>query len=66
MSVLRMAATAAEPTSGVAALGWLLPLNQQSLNDCCDQEQTVKNISGCFSEPQELTQPAWSLVDNGI
>ena len=26
MSVLRMAATAAEPTSGVAALGWLLPL----------------------------------------
>ena len=56
---------AAEQTSGVAASGWLLSLNTQWLNDCCDQEQTVKNITGRFSAPQELTQLPWSLVDNG-
>jgi len=49
-----------------SALGWLLSLNMQSFNDCCDREQTVKNITRRFSEPQELTQLAWSLVDNGI
>jgi len=28
--------------------GWLLSLNMQSLNDCCDREQTMKNITGRF------------------
>jgi hypothetical protein len=36
--------------------GWLLPLNPQSLTDCCDQEQTVKNITARCSAPQELTR----------
>jgi hypothetical protein len=51
---------------GWAASGWLLSLNTQSLNDCCDQEQTVKNITAPCSAPQELTQPPWSIVDNGV
>jgi hypothetical protein len=38
-----------------AALGWLLPLNLQSSNDGCDQEQTVKNIAAQCSGLQELT-----------
>ena len=33
----------------------------QSLNDCCDREQTVKNITGRFPEPQELTQLAMAV-----
>ncbi|WP_139235550.1 hypothetical protein [Paenacidovorax caeni] len=49
-----------------AALGWLLTLNPQTLNDCFDQELTKKNIHGLFSVAQELIQPAWSLVDIGI
>ena len=61
-----MTATAAEPTSDVAASGWLLTLNPQTLNDCFDQELTKKNIHGLFSVAQELIQPAWSLVDIGI
>jgi hypothetical protein len=61
-----MAANAALPFYGPAASGWLLSLNTQSLNDCCDREQTVKNITGRFSAPQELTQLPWSLVDNGV
>jgi hypothetical protein len=44
----------------------LLTLNPQTLNDCFDQELTKKNIAGLFSVAQELIQPAWSLVDNGI
>lgn len=40
---------------GVAASGWLLPLNLQSSNDGCDQEQTVKNIAAQCSGLQELT-----------
>jgi len=44
----------------------LLSLDPQYLNDFCDRKQAVKNITGRFSEPQELTQLAWSLVDNGI
>ena len=31
-----------------AASGWLLSLDPKSLNDCCDREQTVKNITGRF------------------
>ena len=50
----------------MTARGWLLSLNMQSLNDCCDREQTVKNITGRFPEPQELTQLPWSLVDTCI
>ena len=61
-----MTAPAAEPTSDVAASGWLLTLKLQSLNDCFDREQTEKSITGRFFEPQELTQLAWSLVDNVI
>ncbi|WP_143225916.1 hypothetical protein [Acidovorax sp. 56] len=30
------------------ATGWLLSLDPKSLNDCCDREQTVKNITGRF------------------
>ena len=30
------------------APGWLLTLDRRSLNDCCDKEQTVKNIAGSF------------------
>lgn len=51
---------------GWTASGWLLSLDTQSLNDCCGREQTVKNITGSFPEPQELTQLLWSLVGNGI
>jgi hypothetical protein len=50
----------------MTARGWLLTLNPKSLNDCCDREQTVKNITGRLSEPQELTPLPWSLVDNCI
>lgn len=32
----------------MTAIGWLLSLNTQPLNDCCDHEQTVKNIPGAF------------------
>lgn len=53
-------------TTRTTASGWLLSLNTQSLNDCCDRELTLKNITERFSEPQELTQLPWSLVDNGI
>jgi len=63
---MRPTAAAAEQTSGAAASGWLLSLNQQPLSDYCDREQTVKNITGRFSALQELTQLPWSLVDNGI
>lgn len=33
-----------------SASGWLLSLNTLSLNDCCDQKQTVKSITGRFYE----------------
>jgi len=39
----QITATAAKATSG-----WLLSLDPQSLNDCCDREQTMKNITGHF------------------
>jgi len=43
-----MTAIAAELTFCAAAPGWLLSLDPKSLNDCCDREQTVKNITGRF------------------
>lgn len=41
-----------------SASGLLLSLDIQSMNDCCDREQTLKNSTGRFSEPQEVT-PLW-------
>ncbi|EHL21242.1 hypothetical protein KYG_19098 [Acidovorax sp. NO-1] len=32
-----------------ARIGWLQSLNTQPLYDCCDQEQTVKKITGDVS-----------------
>ncbi len=36
----------------VAASGWLLTFGPDSSNDYCDREQTLNNITGRFSEPE--------------
>ena len=38
------------PSYDPAASGWLLSLNMPSLNNCCDQEQTLSDIHGPFTQ----------------